>query len=113
MSTIRKHAIKQGMSRPYLAVTFEDSDGNAIDLSTATSVKFTMRAAGSSVPVIDDVSSTITAATSGRAEYRFTSTDTAIVGEYEGEFRIVWSPTDSEMHPADGYIAITVFDDLQ
>lgn len=103
--------IKQNDRRPYLEIAFEDSTGTAVDLTGVLGVYFSMRAIGGSVKV-NRQSCTVTSAADGEAEYRWASGDTDTSGVYEGEFEIEWTSGVYETHPTDGYIKVTVHDDI-
>ena len=92
----------------------DESTGSAvaIDLTTATSVTFNMRTAGTTgAPKVSQTLTIVTAA-SGRVQHDWGSTDLDTVGSFEYEFEILWADGTKETVPNDGYGTITVVDDL-
>ena len=107
-------AIKQNCLEPDLQATLQDSAGDAINLTTATVVRFHMRAYGGTTAIIDAEASIVTAA-SGIVKYAWAGTDTDTAGKYEGEFEITWSTGEKEIVPndeRDPYIDIRVLGSL-
>lgn len=105
--------IKQNDRRPYLQVEFTDDTGTAVNLTGASGVYFNMRLVGSTgTPKVNRAAANVTTAASGLAEYRWTSGDTDTPGVYEGEFEIEWTSGVYETHPNNGYIQITITDDI-
>ena len=103
--------IKKDDLRPNIVATLVDSNGDAVDLSTATGVKFVMRAGGASTAKVDYAAS-ITTAASGIVTYTWVSGDTDTAGIYNGEFEVNWGSSVYQTFPADGYLEIEIVDDL-
>lgn len=113
--------IKQHDRLPVLAAALEKSggttDGDPIDLSASgplgvpSVVRFLMRASGAANSLVAQTA-TVTAATLGEVEYHWQSGETATSGYYEGEFEILWSASRLQTVPNQGYIPITVVDDV-
>lgn len=81
--------IKQGSNKPYLRITLTQ-DAIALDLSDATSVVFSMTSFPGNVPKIFEEDCTIIDAAEGIIEYQWTTYDTETVGQYQGEFKIIF-----------------------
>lgn len=98
--------IKQNDLRPNLSATLEDDSGNAIDLSSASSVDFHMQKFETGNVTVDS-SATITDAANGKVEYEWSSGDTDKVGTYQAEFEVDWG-NDKESFPNDGHLFIEI-----
>lgn len=110
--------IKRNDTRPRLVTTLVDDFGtsteSALDLTTASAVKFLMRAASAaagSAPKVN-AAAAITDADAGIVTYTWAEGDTDTEGEFEGEFQITWSDDGVETIPNDTYISIQIVDDL-
>ena len=110
--------IKQNDTRPKLVVTLLENYGEVdeapIDLTTATSVKFLMRAqdAPPSDPPKVDAAAAITTAASGLVTYTWDAADTDEAGVFEAEFEITWGDGGVETVPNGSYFTVEVVDDL-
>lgn len=104
--------MKQNDRRPYLQITFTDSDGAAVDLSSAAGVYFNMRNKTTGTVKVNRQAAVVTSATTGVAEYRWASGDTDTAGTYQAEFEIEWSAGVYETQPEDGYLMIEIVDDI-
>lgn len=102
--------IKRNDLRPVLERTLKDSSGNVVDL-TNTSVDFHMRAAGNEELKVDSAA-TVTDATGGIVEYRWSSGDTDTTGVYESEFEVTFADGTPETFPNSEYITVTIHDDI-
>jgi len=102
--------IKQNDTRPILAATLIDGDGSAVNLDGAT-VAFKMRKVSTTVSVVD-ASATIADATNGEVTYTWSASDTATVGEYEGEFQVTYADSGIQTFPNSNYIEIEITDDI-
>lgn len=106
--------IKRGDRLPVLPVICLDADGNAVDLSTATSVRFHMRPVGSSTVKVN------TAATpdpdqvtnKGKVTYAWGAADTDTAGPFWGEIEAVFPGTLPMTFPNGEHIPIDVYEDL-
>lgn len=105
--------IKRGDDLPNFSTTLEDSTGSAVDLSNKT-VTFNMQKEGSSGLKIDGGSVTVTDAANGAVKYNWDgSSDTDVSGDFKAEFVSTDDTTsDVETYPSDGFITITIEDDL-
>lgn len=103
--------IKQGDLRPSISATLTDSTGAAIDLTSATSVKFIMKSPTSSSAKIS-TAGVIETAASGIVSYTWNGTDTDTVGTYNAEFEVDWGSGVYQTFPADGYLEVEVVADL-
>lgn len=101
--------IKTGDTKPYLAVTLQDSDGNAIDLTGAT-VDFNLGDSG--YANVYTGSAVITDETAGQCEYRWDGTlDIGTAGKYFGEFEVTLSDSKVITFPDDHGLIIDVSQD--
>ena len=94
---IPQGSIKQGDTRPLLYGTLT-AGGVPIDLTTASTVKFTMTNAAGSV-VISLAACVIVSAAAGIVSYAWQSADTATAGEFQGEFKITWADSSIQRVP--------------
>ena len=102
--------IKQGDTLPVLTYTMTDINGNAINL-TGGSVNFVMRSITSSTAAIN-ASATIVSASAGQVSFTFTSTQSSVVGQYMASFVATLSSGAVQTAPADGYLSISIEDNL-
>jgi hypothetical protein len=92
-------AMKTGDTRPVLAVTLTDADGNPIALSPTATVRFRMRKWGStSLKVNSSTGITILSASQGMIQRVWASTETNSTGTYWFEFETETS-TGTRTHP--------------
>lgn len=107
--------IKQGDRRPVFVVALKDNFGevgeSAVDLTTAGTAYFNMRAVSGAVKISRGTAS-ITDAASGEVTYSWGLTDTDTVGSYEAEVEILWNDAKPETFPNDGYWDIVIGDDI-
>lgn len=102
--------LKRNDTRPTLSVPLtEGASGTPINLTTATSVKLMMKTQSGSLITRP---ATITSAAGGVVSVTFQSADTATSGEYSAEFEITWNDGGKETIPNDGWLTITILDDL-
>lgn len=103
--------IKQNDTRPYLVAALQDNNA-AINLTSATSVKFIMRQQGSiGAPKISSAATFLDRPT-GQVQYAWVASNTDTVGDFNGEFEITWNDGGIETVPNDGYFTISIVDDL-
>lgn len=103
--------IKQHDTRPNLQVPLLDNDA-AIDLSTATAVKFLMAPHAGGALVVSRAC-VIVSAVAGVVRQIWQAADTATVGLYDAEFEITWSDGGIETVPSGRYYySIEVVADL-
>jgi hypothetical protein len=81
---------------------------------TVASAKFTMTLVSSSTPTINKATASFTAsdADSGRASYTLTAANTATKGRYNAEFELTLDGGGVVTYPANGYISISIQEDL-
>jgi hypothetical protein len=103
--------IKQNDDLPNFSTTLQDGNGNAVDLSSDT-ITFNMQKEGSTGLKIDAASVSITDAANGGVQYNWDgSTDTDVAGDFKAEF-VRDDGTNTETYPSNGFITITIEEDL-
>lgn len=104
--------IKQGDRLPSLEATIRnESDGTAVDLTTALGVTFRMwkqRTAGGTYKV--NTTATVDTPASGVVRYDWTATDTNEAGDYLAEFVIAWPSSKTQTVPTAGAFHVRVLD---
>lgn len=107
--------IKENDTRPKLVAYLKDNIGEAseaaINLESATEVRFYMRFSGDPTVKVDGLC-VITDPAAGEVTYTWLPADTADAGEFEGEFEILWADNGIETVPNDGYFDIKIVDDI-
>ena len=104
--------IKQNDTAPSIAITvINKSTKLPLSLVGATA-KFSMRIPGSAVAKVSGVAANVYDAANGKIKYDWTATDTNTIGEYEAEFEVVLQGGGIVTFPQDGYIKITILDDI-
>lgn len=103
--------IKRGSTLPALTAALVDASGNAINLTTATTVTMVMRLQSGSAPKISKTA-TITNAATGAVSYSWTTQDTDTAGRYDVEWVVNWNSGDVQRFPIQGYQSISVEEDL-
>ncbi len=88
--------IKQNDTSPALQVTLKDGDGNAVDVTGATTV-FSMSVGG--VTKVSEQSVTAVTAASGIVKYDWQAGDTGTVGNYLGEFEVTFGDGTIQTYP--------------
>lgn len=104
-------SIRQGDTLPVLASTILDACGNALDL-TGSSVRLVLRALTSNSPLTLAGTVTITSAATGEVQYAWASADTETPGMYMGEWHVTTSGGGTYTYPNDGYLAVSVEENL-
>ena len=102
--------VKQNDTSPAMLATLQDADGNAINLTGAT-VRFHMRAVGSTQVVVDQAATVVTPL-EGIVRYNWAADDTDTIGSYQAEFEVTYFDASIETFPNDGYIRVEVIDDI-
>jgi hypothetical protein len=97
--------IKRGDRGPSLQATLVDHSGNAINLTSASAVKFKMAQ-------IVDAAAVVVSASAGTVRYDWALDDTRVAGTYNAEFEIEWSDGRKQTVPNDGYLTVEVGRDL-
>jgi BppU N-terminal domain len=105
--------IKQHDRKPDLEAICIDQDNNVVDLTAATSVKFSMIDPGSGSPKIAAAAGSIVAPpTLGKVRYLWDADDTDTKGDYNGEFEVLWSDGTKTTFPNFRYISIKIVADI-
>jgi hypothetical protein len=112
--------IKQGDRRPLFVVVLKDDFGepseSIVNLTTATSAVFNMRAANAGAVKVNRGSATITNAAGGEVTYSWGTADTNTAGSFEAEVEITWNDGKPETFPGGpgggNYWSITITDDI-
>ena len=104
--------IKQNATRPVYTQILTRIDGTIVDLTTATSVKFVMRAETGATAAVNAAAAINAPATNGSVSYTFLATDTAIAGTYQVEFVVTYTGGAVEVLPGDGYYSVVIQPDL-
>lgn len=102
--------IKENDTTPSLRASLLNGDGNAVDL-LGTTIRFFMRALGSSAVTIDRSASIISQA-EGIVQYDWVTGDTASVGFYQAEFQVTYADGNIETFPNGNYIGVEIIDDI-
>lgn len=108
--------IKQNDRRPLFVVVLKDDFGELteaiVNLTTATSAVFNMRAANGGAVKITRGSAAITNAAGGEVTYTWGTADTNTVGTFEAELEILWNDGKAETFPNDSYWDVSIVDDI-
>jgi len=99
--------IKKGITIPY-EYTLRKSDGVAIDLTLAATVKMVLLKDGASSPASDGNCVISSPPTSGKVTYAWTATHTGTTGFYWLKFIITWTSGKLEEVPSNGYDYILI-----
>lgn len=104
---------KQHDTAPMIQFAFTDLLGNVPPGTLAgASVKFIMRATGSSGSPKINAAGTIVNPTNWLFGYQPTGSDTDTAGEYQGEFQVTYADTTKQTFPDPGYLDIQITADL-
>lgn len=112
--------LKQNDRRPVFVVVLKDDFGEPseaiVNLTTATSAVFNMRAENAGAVKINRGTAAITNAAGGEVTYNWVAGDTDTVGAFEAEVEILWNDGKAETFPggpsAESYWEITITDDI-
>jgi len=108
--------IKRGDLAPILrARCMDGSDGSAVDLSSATSIKLKIKD-DNNILIVDAVMTKedqTQAATKGYVRYSWVTGDTDSSGVFRGEVEVTWSDGKPQTYPRDSYFTVIVYDDLR
>lgn len=102
--------IKQNDTQPAFQAILEDGGGDPINLDGAT-VRFHMRAVGSSAVKVD-ASASVISAINGIVRYSWSAADTDTIGSYQAEFEVTYSDASIETFPNNGYVRVEIVDDI-
>lgn len=105
--------IKENDTRPVYIATLLD-DAVAVDITTATTVKFKMRDANAVDPVEPKVDGTmvVSNAPGGIVSYTWVAGDTDTPGDYNVEIEVTWGDGGIQTFPNASYGAVQVVEDL-
>ena len=112
MSELYDFYLKVGNTGPDLQVKLLDDDGDAIDITGYSSIKFSMRTKRTGIVVIDDVAAVEVSTNPGIIKYEWKVADIVTAGEYEGEFEVVLSLGQIVCFPNRGYIKILIAESI-
>lgn len=102
--------IKEGDTSPALLVDLVPS---GTDITGATGVVFSMRPRGSTTPTINRAAAVIVTPTNpARLRYNWQTGNTAVAGNYEGEFEVTRADGSIETFPNDSHITIQITGDI-
>lgn len=94
---------------PSLTATIKDANGDAVDLTNATDVKFWLKNAQTGEVKINGAAADfLNPRTSGKVKYNWGATDLDTPGEWEAEFKLTWPTALPQTTPNDGRILVTV-----
>lgn len=99
--------LKKGDRLPVLRMTLKDSDGVALDLTSASAVTFRMRARAGGALKINAAGSVVAPATSGVVEYAWQAADVDTVGVYDAEWALTY-PGGGQTVPTAGYVTVII-----
>lgn len=102
--------IKANDERPSIQATLY-TGGEAVDLSTASSVDFIMAAANGGLVKVN-AAAVIADEVNGVVRYDWDSADTDTPGDYEAEWQVTWSDGDTQTFPTATYHTVSVLADL-
>lgn len=112
---IATYVIKKGDTAPAVADTLLDSNGNAVNLTSAT-VKFHMSTWNLQTVVISNGSVTGpnggSLDSTGEVQYVWQSADTLTAGVYRAEWQVTFAGGAIETWPDDGYAVVNITADL-
>lgn len=101
------YEIKENSNLPPISETVKAADGSALDLTSASSVKFLLERPDGSLAV--NAAASITDAAGGDVEYQLSTDETAGVGRHLGEFRVQYGNGDVRRWPSGNqYVAIDI-----
>lgn len=94
---------------PALLATIKDANGDAVDLTNATAVKFWLKNAQTGEVKINGADATFqNPRTAGQVKYEWDADDLDTPGEWEAEFKLTWPTSLPQTTPNDGRILVTV-----
>lgn len=96
---------------PNVRATLTDNEGNAVDLTLASSVKFVMKSPSATTAKVDAAGTIVTAA-SGIVQYTWATGDTDTAGTFNAEFEVCWDVGVYQTFPANGYLEVEIIPDL-
>lgn len=112
--------LKQYDRRPFFVVVLKDNFGEAnesiVNLTTAGSAVFNMRAVSPGTKTILRGSAQISNAAGGEVTYQWGATDTDTAGAFQAEVEVIWADGKAETFPGGpsggNYWDVTITDDI-
>jgi len=108
--------IKQGARRPVFVVVLKDDFGepseSIVNLTTASTVVFNMRAASGGAVKVNRGGAIISNAAGGEVTYNWSTADTDTAASYEAEVEVTWNDGKRETFPNDSYWMVEITDDI-
>jgi hypothetical protein len=99
--------LHQSNTSPTYQVTLTHMSGNVVNLTTATSVTFSMANAATGTVVLSQAATIVNAA-QGLVSYTWGSNDTLKSGMFMANWKVTWSGGSTTSYPLYGYDYITV-----
>ncbi len=121
MASTEKFTIKRDDTLPKIQVQCWDDEAKTqkTDLTLATNVNFHMMQrdqSGLAAPVlkVESVGAFVGSKVDGVVEYAWSDGDgdTDVADTFFAEFEVEWSPTSRTTFPNDGYVIVTILEDL-
>ena len=103
--------IKRNDRSPDYTATLEAPAGTPVNL-TGTTVKFIMRAEGSSGSPKVSAAATVVSAADGTVKYSWGASDTDTAGHYQAEWEVTFAGGVKRTWPPEDYLYVTVVPDL-
>lgn len=102
--------IKQGDTAPALKATLKRGDGEPVDLTAATNIRFLLEDGLRGVLIEDDLSGNVSLvnAPKGVVQYTWDEDDTKTTGQKQAEFVVDFDSGKTETFPNNDYIYITI-----
>lgn len=104
--------LKRGDTLPTLVCKLRESPNVAMDLTGVTSVRLTIQEVDTAENVIADVNMTLDDAPDARYLFPWPVGGLPRSGQYQAVVRILWANNQRQTLPTNGYVTITVEDDL-
>lgn len=105
---------KRGDTVPLTATLYaDDAKTTPLDLTNATTVSFIMASAPAEpgTPKVN-AACTVIDALNGRVRYAWAAADTDTAGSYSAEFEVTWNDGTVQTVPRQGYLTVTITEDL-
>lgn len=107
-------SIKRNDTSPAIEYQLQDADGNAVDITGYTDVRYLMTPSGSDTLTVDDDTAgnvSVTDASAGKVKYEWQAADTDTPGYYEAEWEVEYSDGTKETFPNSDYIYVIITTD--
>ena len=112
MAALTDFYIKQHDTREPVVAICQDANGNAINLTTASTVKFNMKNGAGTLIVNDSTHTSIVTPASGIIQYQWQAADTATAGDYTAEFQVTFADGRILTFPNTGNFNVHITADL-